>query len=84
MQIKAPNNTVHHILKNEVDLILPKFPDRQKSKRGIFSMIISGFIGMAFKRISTFLHSKIHKAFHKAVKAMSIQTDVTFGSQMVT
>ena len=26
MQIKAHNNTTHHILKNEVDLILPKFP----------------------------------------------------------
>ena len=26
MQIKACNNTAHHILKNEVDLILPKFP----------------------------------------------------------
>ena len=27
MQIKACNNTTHHILKNEVDLILPKFPE---------------------------------------------------------
>ena len=26
MQIKAHNNTTHHMLKNEVDLILPKFP----------------------------------------------------------
>ena len=26
MQIKACNNTAHHILKNEVDLILSKFP----------------------------------------------------------
>ena len=45
MQIKACNNTAHHILKNEVDLILPKFYEGQKSKRGIFSVIISGFIG---------------------------------------
>ena len=35
MQIKAHNITVHHILKNEVDLILPKFYEGQKSKRGI-------------------------------------------------
>ena len=26
MQIKAHNNTTHHILENEVDLIIPKFP----------------------------------------------------------
>ena len=72
IQIKVHNNTAHHILKNEVDLILPKFPNGQKSKRGIFSTIISGFIGLAFKGISSFLHKKRHKALHKTVKAMSI------------
>ena len=72
MQIKVHNNTTHHILKNEVDLILPKFPEEWKSKRGIFSAIISGFIVLAFEGISSFLHNKRHKASHKAVKAMSI------------
>ena len=76
MQIKAHNNTAHHILKNEVDLILPKFYEVQKSKRGIFSAIISGFIGLAFKGISSFLHHKRHKALHKVVKAMSITMDM--------
>ena len=36
MQIKAHNYTAHHILKNEADLILPKFYEAQKSKRGTF------------------------------------------------
>ena len=45
MQIKAHNISAHHILKNEVDLILPKFNEGQKKKRGIFSTIIMGFIG---------------------------------------
>ena len=35
MQIKAYNATAHHILKNEVDLILPKYYTHQKNKRGI-------------------------------------------------
>ena len=35
MQIKDHNNTSHHILEDEVDLILPKFSKGQKSKRGI-------------------------------------------------
>ena len=74
MQIKACNITAHHILKNEVDLILPKFYG-QKSKRGIFSALILGFIELAFQGISTFLHHKRHNALHKAVKAMSILTD---------
>ena len=74
MQIKAHNNTAHRILKNEIDLILPKFYEGQKSKRGIFSMIISGFIGLAFEGISGFLHNRRDKALHKAVKAMLVTT----------
>ena len=72
MQIKACNITAHHILKNGVDLILPKFYEGQKSKRGIFSALILGFIGLSFEGTSSFLHHKRHNALHKAVKAMSI------------
>ena len=72
MQIKACNITAHHILKDEVDLILPKFYEGQKSKRGIFGALILGFIGLAFEGISSFLHHKRHNALHKAVKAMSV------------
>ena len=39
IQIKAHNATAHHILKNEVDLILPKFYKRQKNKRGILVLL---------------------------------------------
>ena len=73
MQIKAHKNNTH-ILKNRLDLILPKFPEELKSKRGIFSIIITGFIGLAFEGISSFLHNKRHEALHKGVKAMSIWT----------
>ena len=38
-------------------------------------MIITGFIGLAFQGMSSFLHHKRHKASHKAVKAMSISMD---------
>ena len=67
MQINVHNKTVHHILKNEVDLILPKFSEGGKSKRGMFSTIISGFIGLAYEGISSFLHNRRHKALHKNV-----------------
>ena len=75
MQIKACNIMASHILKNEVDLILPKFYEGQKRRRGIFSALISGFIGLAFEGISSFLHHKRHNTLHKAVKAMSVLTD---------
>ena len=75
MQIKAHNARMPHILKHEVDLILPKFYTEQRNERGIFGAIISGYIGLAFEGISSFLHHKKHKASHKAVKAMSISMD---------
>ena len=54
IQIKAHNATAYHILKNEVDFILPKFYEGQKNKRCIFSVIITGFIGLGFEGISKF------------------------------
>ena len=75
IQINAHNKTIHHILKNEVDLILPKFPKGRK-KKGIFSAIISGFVGLAFEGILSFLHNRRHKALPKAVSTMSIKTDI--------
>ena len=76
MQINACNKTAHHILKNEVELILPKFPEGRKSKRGIFSTIISCLIGLGFEGISSFLHNRKHKALYKAVCAMSSEVDM--------
>ena len=67
MRINTHNKTADHILKNEVNLISPKFPEGRKIKRGIFSVIISGFVGLAFEGISSFLHNRRHKALHKAV-----------------
>ena len=76
IQINAHNKTAHHISKNGVNLILSKFPSGRKSKRGIFSAIISCFVGLAFEGISSFLHNRRHKASDKAVNAMSIKTDI--------
>ena len=58
MQITSHNLTAHNILKNEVNLILPKFHKEHRNKRGIFGAIISGFLGLAFEGISSFLHHK--------------------------
>ena len=76
MQINVHNKTAHHTLKNEVDLILPKFVEGRKSKRGIFSTIISGFVGLGYAGISSFLHNRRHKAFHKAICAKTSKVDI--------
>ena len=75
MQMTAHNLTAHKILKNDVDLILPKFQMEQRNKRANLGAIISGFLGLAFEGISSFLHHKRHRALQKAVKMMSITMD---------
>ena len=75
MQITAHNLTADKILKNKADLILPNFQPQRRNKRAIFGAIISGFLGLAFKGISSFLHHKRHRTLQKAVKMMSITMD---------
>ena len=55
-QIKSYNNTAHNILKNEIDLILPKIS--RKHKCGIITTIVSSFMGLTYEGISSFLHHK--------------------------
>ena len=85
MQINSCNITAHHILKKlgrfdftKILLYCAKLRpyEKQKSKRGIFSALVLGFIDLAFEGISSFLHQKRHNALKKAVKAMSISTDI--------
>ena len=65
---------MHHILKNEIDLILPQLHTKQKC--GIITALVSGFIGLACEGISSFLHNRRHKALHEAVKAMDSKTTI--------
>ena len=53
-QIKSLNETAHHILRNKVDLILPQFATNRKEKRGIITLLISNFTGLAYEGISSF------------------------------
>ena len=63
-QIKFYNDIAHHILTNEIHLIL-QLPTKQKC--GIITTLVSGFIGLAYEGISSFLHNRRHKALHKVV-----------------
>ena len=54
----------------EISLILPTFPKERKVRRGIITSLVTGFIGLAYEGISSYLHPKRHKALHKAFVAM--------------
>ena len=57
-------------------LILPTFSKQERQKRGIVISLITGFIGLAFEGISSFLHYKRQKPLHKAVQAMDNKVDL--------
>ena len=63
-QVEYYEKMVYEILKRDIGMILPKFEDREKNekqkrqKRQIISALISGFIGLAYEGISSFLQHK--------------------------
>ena len=55
---------------NEIALMLPTFNKNERQKRGIITSLITGFIGLAYEGISSFLHYRRQKALQKAVNVM--------------
>ena len=72
--IKSYSHMAHNILENEINLILPKVPRKQKC--GIITTLVSSFIGLAYEGISSFLHHQQNKALHMAVRAMDNKATV--------
>ena len=68
--------SAHHILENEIDIVLPQFPENRKEKRGISPTLISDFICLVYEGISSFLYYRSHEALHKAVKVMNRETTI--------
>ena len=58
----------HNILENEINLLLPQVPRKQKC--GIITMLVSSFIGLAYEGVYSFLHHRRNKALHMAIRGM--------------
>ena len=75
-QVEYYEKTVYDILEKDIGLILPKFETKETNehpkcqKRQIISALISGFIGLAFEGISSFLQHKQEKALQQAMHTM--------------
>ena len=78
--IKSYSHMAHNILENEINLILPQVPGKQK--HGIITTLVSSFIGLAYEGMSSFLHHKQKKALHKAVKVMDNKATVQCNNLM--
>ena len=53
--IDSYNNTVHDLLENKIKPLLPNEP---RQKCGLITTLVSGFIGLAYEGISSFLQRK--------------------------
>ena len=51
-------------------MILPTFKKNEREKRGIIITLVTGFIRLAYRGISSHLHNKRQKALQKALDAM--------------
>ena len=69
-QIEYYNQTATDIMTNEIALMLPTFKKHGRQKRGIITSLVTGFIGLAYEGISSFLHHRRQKALQKAVNVM--------------
>ena len=65
-----------HTILNEISLKLPNFLKGRKEKRGIITSLIAGFIGLAYKGISSYLHNRQQKAMHQAFIPMEKKVDL--------
>ena len=77
--IKSYNTTVYNILENEIKALLPQI---SRHKCGIITTLVSGFIGLAYEGISSFLQQKHENVLQKAVHAMSHQADIQHNKLM--
>ena len=74
-QIDYYNKTVREILTKEIPLILQIF-QRVEKKRGIIASLVTGFIGLRYEGISSYLHIKRQTALKKAFMAMGNQINL--------
>ena len=77
-QVDFYSQTAYEIITNDLALILATISKQERQKRGIITSVITGFIGLAYEGISSFLHYKRQKALHKAVQAMGNKVDLQF------
>ena len=81
-QVEYYEKTVYKILEKDIGIILPKFGNTDNNvpskclKRQIISALSSGFIGLAFEGISSYLQHKQQKALQQAMHTMNKRINI--------
>ena len=77
--IRSYNITIYNKVENERKPLLPQI---SRQKHGIITTLVSGFIGLPYEGISSFLQQKCENALQKAVNAMSNQATIQYNKLM--
>ena len=76
-QVDSYNQMVYDILTKNILLIyFQHLKKNKKEKRGIITLLVTGFIGLALEELSSYLHNKREKALQKAFDAMERKVDL--------
>ena len=81
-QVEYYEKTVYNILEKDIGMILPKFGNIDSHiqskcpKRQIISALVSGFIGLGFEGILSYLHHKQRKALQQAMHTMNKRINI--------
>ena len=81
-QVEYYEKMVYNILEKDIGLILPKFGNTETNKhskcrkRQILSALISGFVGLAFEGISSYLQHKQEKALQHSMNMMNKRMNI--------
>ena len=74
IQISSFNHMAQDILTNEIYLVLPHFSKDRKEKRGIITLLVTGFIGL--KVFLVFLHNRRYKALLNVVTTVENKVNI--------
>ena len=61
--IKSYNSTVYGIIENKIK---PLLPQKQRQKHGLVTTLVSGFIGLAYEGVSSFLQKKMGQCLEES------------------
>ena len=81
-QVEYYEKKVYNILEKDIGMILPKFVTMENNlqlkcpKRQIISALVSGFIGLAFEGISSYLQHKWQKALQQAMHTINKRINI--------
>ena len=81
-ELKTYWNKIKPFVSTMENEIKPLLPQISRQKCGIITTLVSGFIGLAYEGISSFLQQKCENALQKAVHAMSNQANIQHNELM--